>query len=1036
MNDHRSAALCGVVLISLILTAMLGAASRSPSDAEGPVKDVGRPSASPTAEGSGTATRGRYPQALVRALSVPTRRSAGQRGALTGRSRAAPSPVRPATENVGFVGHIGGAAYAVAVQDSYAYLGEGPRLAVLDVSNPLRPNVQSKTPPLAALNDFSATVDAAPVRPQMFEKGSRDSIVRGVAVQGQYAYVAAGLAGLQIIDVADPGNARAVASIDTPGHSVDVVVVDNYAYVADGSRGGLRVIDVADPSRPRQVGTYDTYGDAEALAVNGGYAYVVQWDRGLQVIDISDPMDLQEIGRYDHPFLLGVDVVDGYAYLAAADEGLKVLDVSDPGEPREVGQVVPAEGYAYSVAVAGQHAYLTQGAAGLRLIDVSDPVHPVQVGICDTPDYAYGVTAKENLVYVADRRMGLRLIDASDPTRAREVGHYDTVGYGANLAVSEGYAYVAAYEAGLRVVDISNTGHPREVGHYETTGVAWDVAVAGDYAYITDKSPCPGGFLRIIDVSDPTQPLQVGSWRLPVWEVYGLAVRNGYAYVADAAAGLRVIDVSDPSDPHEVGYDDTLAASREVALGGGYAYVLSSGRMAVVDVSAPTRPGAVGSCDVHGFDVDVFGSQAYVAYTTGMHIIDISDPSHPEEMGHYDPPYLALGVAIARSYAYVAEGKSGLRVLDVRTPSSPEVVGWGDTPGVASDVVIGADLVHVADGYGGLVLLSYTSPEPTYVLSGHVHDPDGEPIANATVSAGSAGAASTNIDGYYNLTGVRAGTYEVAVRKSGCIFASPTRTISLPPDRMDQDFVGRCHFDISGQVRGNAQNPISLVTLSAGPAATATTDADGRFLIKDVVSGTYALTPSRGGWLFLPPARTVSVPPDAPGQDFTMLHPSVSTTLSISGTASVSTTLSYTDTQGLATMLTFPTGAVTEATTIVLAPSLGPRRSDHAFAGHAFDLAAYQAGKREPGMALNEPVTVSIEYSDQDVRVVSDPSRLRLYRWDGSAWLDAGETCDPPSVRIHDEVERRLSVRICHLSRFALLGPTNRTYLPILLRNS
>ncbi len=41
------------------------------------------------------------------------------------------------------VGQIGGPAYAVAVQANYAYLGIGPRLWVLDVSNPAHPTVVS-----------------------------------------------------------------------------------------------------------------------------------------------------------------------------------------------------------------------------------------------------------------------------------------------------------------------------------------------------------------------------------------------------------------------------------------------------------------------------------------------------------------------------------------------------------------------------------------------------------------------------------------------------------------------------------------------------------------------------------------------------------------------------------------------------------------------------------------------------------------------------------------------------------------------------
>jgi hypothetical protein len=44
-------------------------------------------------------------------------------------------------ENVEFVGQIGGATRAVSIQGDYAYIGLGPRLAVLDISNPAAPTV-------------------------------------------------------------------------------------------------------------------------------------------------------------------------------------------------------------------------------------------------------------------------------------------------------------------------------------------------------------------------------------------------------------------------------------------------------------------------------------------------------------------------------------------------------------------------------------------------------------------------------------------------------------------------------------------------------------------------------------------------------------------------------------------------------------------------------------------------------------------------------------------------------------------------------
>jgi len=52
-----------------------------------------------------------------------------------------------------------------------------------------------------------------------------------------------------------------------------MAVSGNYAYVAAGV-GGLLVIDVSNPAKPKPVGGYDTSGSARGVAVSGNYAYV------------------------------------------------------------------------------------------------------------------------------------------------------------------------------------------------------------------------------------------------------------------------------------------------------------------------------------------------------------------------------------------------------------------------------------------------------------------------------------------------------------------------------------------------------------------------------------------------------------------------------------------------------------------------------------------------------------------------------------------------------------------------------------------
>jgi hypothetical protein len=59
----------------------------------------------------------------------------------------------------------------------------------------------------------------------------------GVAVSGNFAYVANGYAGLNVIDVSDPANPQWVGGYFTTGFAYSVVVSGDLAYVADGPAG-------------------------------------------------------------------------------------------------------------------------------------------------------------------------------------------------------------------------------------------------------------------------------------------------------------------------------------------------------------------------------------------------------------------------------------------------------------------------------------------------------------------------------------------------------------------------------------------------------------------------------------------------------------------------------------------------------------------------------------------------------------------------------------------------------------------------------
>jgi len=75
-----------------------------------------------------------------------------------------------------------------------------------------------------------------------------------------------------------------------------------------------------------------------------------------------------------------------------------------------------------------------------------------------------------------------------------------------------------------------------------------------------------------LDISDATQPFEVGFWTTP-GPTISVVVRGGYAYVAAGDGGLRVVDISDPATPREAGYYDTQGWAQEVTLAGDDIYL-------------------------------------------------------------------------------------------------------------------------------------------------------------------------------------------------------------------------------------------------------------------------------------------------------------------------------------------------------------------------------------------------------------------------------------------------------------------------------
>jgi archaellum component FlaF (FlaF/FlaG flagellin family) len=201
-----------------------------------------------------------------------------------------------------------------------------------------------------------------------------------VDVSGNYAYVAAGAAGLHVVNVSDPQAPVIVGALDTPGNANDVRVVGTLAYVADGG-AGLQIIEVSSPSAPILRGTFDTPGDARDVRVISSRAYIADGEAGLRIVEVSNPAVPILLGTVDTPGIAnGVDVSGTLAVVAEQRndpilDGLVTIDVSVPATPQILARLQTSD--AADVTLRGSLVYLAGGFIGpLQIVDIEVPTNP------------------------------------------------------------------------------------------------------------------------------------------------------------------------------------------------------------------------------------------------------------------------------------------------------------------------------------------------------------------------------------------------------------------------------------------------------------------------------------------------------------------------------------------------------------------------------------------------------------------------------------------------------------------------------------
>lgn len=624
------------------------------------------------------------------------------------------------------VGQFGGTLTAFAVSGELAYGGVGPRMKILDISDPTDLRVVGETGVLpamlvdlavsgryvyVAMRDYGIRIfdvvdPTAPVAVGSFSQ--TDLKIRALVVEGGHIYLTHD-AGLSILDISDPTAPVALSTVPLPAPDGgrEMVVVDQIVYVA-AYRGGVRIVDASDPSAPIEVGFLQTASSAQDLAVIEPTIYVVT-SNALVSIDAADLTNPVQISSYP---------------------------INEPT----------------NVAVANSYAYVTANYAMIAF-NVAAPALPVQVSVTDLFQNAVDLVVDDRFIYAAGQ-YGFQVFLPTQPTSPPAVGFFATMGdisalstppvemgrmvfpsgRVTDITVAGDFVYTTGDTRLLSIFDVADPTTPTEVGRvdrpYPNPYPENDIEVANGYAYVVDN-----GLLHIFNITDPAQPVGIAH-PLTISHVTDVAIAGDYAYAAGEFADLYYgeslysIDIQNPEQPRladsvAIAWTGDEFLSRTVTLAGQFAYVGgafnhwregNSGNLVIVDISNPEQLAEAGDCRIGAvWSLATYGNYVYATTSSGrlgiynrLYTVDVSNPLLPTWVARSDAPYRSH-ILVAGQRAYLTSS-GGLTVFDIRHPLAPVPLLTEPLMGWPTRATVDGDHVYVATEAAGFFIYRYVEP--------------------------------------------------------------------------------------------------------------------------------------------------------------------------------------------------------------------------------------------------------------------------------------------------------------------------------------
>ena len=380
---------------------------------------------------------------------------------------------QPLSRKVMRLGHLdidGGG--QVVVQGNYAYVGhmKPPHgTSIIDVEDPRNPKVVCQLETGSSWSHTHKVRVAGNLMITNVEQDQRHLLRKGERLDAVYA-------NLRHQGDSQPTAADIAAKLGVTEKQLDAI----NAFKSRGyDEGGFKVWDVSDPRKPRMLSYVRTHGfGVHRFDMDEQYAYISTESEGyigniLIIYDLSNPESPQEVSRWNMP---GQHIAagetphwTGYGHrlhhaMRVGDElwaavwqaGFQVIDISDISKP-----TTRAAFNYHPCVVEPTHTALPalKEFDGRRIALVCDEEHNHRHGQPHAGLWVFDVTDLDNI-----QPLSTFHVSEMDSPWSRAGGRFGMHQFREH--VDDNYVYCAWFAGGLRIVDISDPTKPVEAGFY------------------------------------------------------------------------------------------------------------------------------------------------------------------------------------------------------------------------------------------------------------------------------------------------------------------------------------------------------------------------------------------------------------------------------------------------------------------------------------------------------------------------------------------------------------------------------------------